>query len=265
MIDQDIIMNQTLFDVIPIWALFLFECAFSGAALEFGYRYGKGRNASGMAEKEMPVGAMVASILALFAFLLAFTFGMAADRFETRKHVILDESNAIGTTYLRARLLPNPVCTESSRLLREYVDVRIAGANTGNVIEAKSRSEEIHAMLWEQATILARNQPTVITGLYIQSLNNMIDIHGMRIQAGLRNRIPSIIWVVLLFLAALSMAAVGYQAGLAGTRRSPAMLVLILSFVSVMFLIADLNRPMEGFITSGQQPMLDLQSSMISQ
>jgi tryptophan-rich sensory protein len=92
----------------------------------------------------------------------------------------------------------------------------------------------------------------------------MIDMHGVRIQAGLRNRIPAIIWVVLLLLAALSMAAVGYQSGLAGTRRSPTMLVLIVAFACVMYLITDLNRPLEGFITAGQQSLLDLQTSMKS-
>lgn len=258
-------MSQTVFEIIPIWALFLIECAFSAAALEVGYRYGKWRNTCGLGEKEAPVGAMVASILALFAFLLAFTFGMAADRFETRKHVILEEANAIGTTYLRARLLPEPTRSESFRLLREYVDVRIRVIQDRKIFEAKARSEEIHELLWVEATRLVEGQPpNVITSLYIQALNNMIDLHGVRIQAGLRNTIPTIIWVVLMLLAALSMAAVGYQTGLAATRRSPAMLVLILAFASVMFLIADLNRPLEGFITSGQQPMIDLQTSMQS-
>ena len=257
-------MSHDIIDVIPIWVLFLFECAFSTLALEAGYRYGIRRNAWGMVEKEAPVGAMVASILALFAFLLAFTFGMAADRFETRKHAILDEANSIGTTYLRARLLPEPMSSVSCRLLREYVDVRVQGIQKSTVLEAKARSEEIHELLWLETIKVAAQQPNLVTTLYIQSLNSMIDMHGVRIQAGLRNRIPAIIWVVLLLLAALSMAAVGYQSGLAGTRRSPTMLVLIVAFACVMYLITDLNRPLEGFITAGQQSLLDLQTSMKS-
>lgn len=257
-------MSHDVIDVIPIWVLFLFECAFSTLALEAGYRYGIRRNARGMVEKEAPVGAMVASILALFAFLLAFTFGMAADRFETRKHAILDEANSIGTTYLRARLLPEPMSSVSCRLLREYVDVRVEGIQKNTVLEAKARSEEIHELLWLETIKVAAQQPNLVTTLYIQSLNSMIDMHGVRIQAGLRNRIPAIIWVILLLLAALSMAAVGYQSGLAGTRRSPAMLVLIVAFACVMYLITDLNRPLEGFITAGQQSLLDLQTSIKS-
>jgi hypothetical protein len=87
-------------------------------------------------------------------------------------------------------------------------------------------------------------------------------MHGVRVQVGMRNRIPTTIWVGLIALATLSMASVGYQAGLSATQRSPAMLVLVAAFASVMLLIADLNRPQEGFLTVSQQAIHDLQSSM---
>jgi hypothetical protein len=58
------------------------------------------------------------------------------------------------------------------------------------------------------------------------------------------------------------MAGVGYQAGLAATRRSPAMAALVLAFAGVLFLIADLDRPVEGLLTVSQQAMLDLQRTM---
>src|SRR5262245_64494451 len=119
-------MNAVPLDVAPIWLLFVAVCVFTGLALEGGYRFGRWRHARATEEKEAPVGAMVAAILALFAFLLAFTFGMAASRFEARRQGVLDEANAIGTTYLRTRLLPEPQRAESARLLREYVDTRVA-------------------------------------------------------------------------------------------------------------------------------------------
>src|SRR6478735_3328306 len=103
-------------------------CAFTGLALEGGYRLGRWRHARAEGEKEAPVGAMVGSILALFAFMLAFTFGLAASRFEARRQVVVAEANSIGTTYLRAQLLRNEQQrNESARLLREYVDVRVGG------------------------------------------------------------------------------------------------------------------------------------------
>jgi hypothetical protein len=255
-------MHQEPLDAVPLWLLFVVVSALSGLAMEGGYRLGKKRHARSAEEKETPVGAMVASILALFAFLLAFTFGMAAERFEKRRQAVLDEANAIGTTYLRTRLLPEPQRADSAKLLREYVDVRVRGIQEGNLQQTKARSEELHELLWVEADRAAKSRPDPITGLYIQCLNQMIDMHGVRVQVGMRNRIPTSIWGVLLALAALSMASVGYQDGLSGSRRSPAMVVLVLAFASVLFLIADLNRPQEGFLTVSQQALVDLQSSM---
>ena len=51
---------------------------------------------------------MVAATLALLAFILAFTFGLAGSWFDVRRRLVVDEANAIGTTYLRAGMLPSP-------------------------------------------------------------------------------------------------------------------------------------------------------------
>lgn len=255
-------MQREPLDAIPIGLLFVAVCAFSGLALEGGYRLGRWRHARTEDEKETPVGAMVGSVLALFAFLLAFTFGMAANRFEARRQAVLDEANAIGTTYLRTRLLPQPHRGESARLLREYVDARVGGILIGRVEDVIKRSEETHERVWSEAAKAAEVQPGPITGLYIQSLNQMIDMHAVRIQAGTRSRIPTMIWLGLFSLALLSMLSVGYQSGISATRRSPAMAGLVLAFSGVMFLIADLDRPREGFLTVSQQSLIDLQSSM---
>jgi len=255
-------MNQEPLDVVPLWLLFLLVCLLTGSALEGGYRLGSWRHARTKEEKETPVGAMVGSMLALFAFLLAFTFGMAGSRFEDRRQVVLEEANAIGTTYLRTRLLPEPQRGESTRLLREYVDVRVRGVREGSVQEMITRSEEIHERLWVEATTAAERNPTPITALYVQSLNQMIDLHAVRVQVGLRNRIPGIIWTGLFALALLGMTAVGYQSGLSATRRSPAMAGLVLAFAGVLLLIADLDRVHQGQLRVSQQALIDLQTAM---
>jgi hypothetical protein len=255
-------MNREPLDIVPIWLLFAAVCVFTGLALEGGYRLGKWRRARTAEEKETPVGAMVGSILALFAFMLAFTFGMAGSRFEARRQAVLEEASAIGTTYLRARLLHEPQRSESAKLLREYVDARVRGIREGKVEEAITRSEELQELLWAEAVKAAESNPGPITGLYVQSLNGMIDLHAKRIQAGLRSRIPISIWIGLFALAILGMASVGYQAGLSATRRSPAMLGLVLAFAGVLFLIADLDRGHEGLLKVNQQAMLDLQRTM---
>jgi hypothetical protein len=259
-------LNREPLDIVPLWLLFLAACALTGLALEGGYRLGRWRHAHASEEKETPVGAMVGSILALLAFLLAFTFGLAATRFDARREAVLAEANAIGTTYLRARLLPEPQRTEVARLLREYVDTRLPDMRQGNpseiIARAIARSEELHEQLWSQAVAATEKNPTPITGLFVQSLNEVIDLHAKRLHVGTRSRIPISIWAGLFGLALLGMVAIGYQSGLSVTRRSPAMLGIVLAFAGVLFLIADLDRGYEGFLRVSQQPLIDLQQSM---
>lgn len=259
-------MTPEPLDYLPLSVLFLAACALTGIALEIGYRLGTWRHAHVTEEKESPVGAMVGSILGLLAFLLAFTFSLAATRFDEKRLIVLEEANAIGTTYLRARLLPEPHRTESAKLLREYVDVRLPNLKQGDVSQTiaqiMKRSDELHEQIWSHAVAAAEKQPTPVTTSYIVALNEMIDIHAKRVLIGTRNRIPFSIWIMLVALAILGMAAMGYQSGLSATRRSPAMIAMVLAFAGVLFLIADLDRGHEGLLTVSQQSMIDLQKSM---
>ena len=93
-------------DLLPLWALFIIILLVVLLSVKFGYRLGKYRRSRREEEKEAPLGTMVGATLGLFAFILAFTFGLAANRFDTRRQLLLDEANAIGTTYLRAGMLP---------------------------------------------------------------------------------------------------------------------------------------------------------------
>jgi hypothetical protein len=255
-------MSAASLESLPLGLLFAGVVAGAALAVEGGYRLGRYRLSHTAEEKEAPVGAMVGSVLGLFAFVLAFTFGLAANRYEARRQAVLDEANAVGTTYLRAGLLPEPVRGESARLLREYVDARLAMVQDGQLADGLVRSDELQRRLWAQAVLGAERQPGPMTALYVNSLNQMIDLHAIRVQVGLRNRIPPSIWVGLLALGALAMGGVGYQAGVATARRSPAALALVLAFSGVLFMIVDLDRPQQGFLTVGQQPMLDLQAGM---
>jgi hypothetical protein len=213
-------------------------------------------------EKEAPLGTMVGAELALLAFILAFTFGLAAARFDTRRQVVLDEANAIGTTYLRAGMLPERG-EEIRRLLREYVATRLEAVQRGKLPEGIRRSEEIQQQAWTQADVVAEKNPdSMIVGLFVQSLNQMIDLHAIRIQASLRSRIPGAIWLSLFAVAALSFATMGYHSGLSGTRRSVAIVAVAVTFSVVIQLIADLDRPQEGVLNVSQQALLDVQRSM---
>lgn len=256
-------MSSEPLDVLPLWSIFLFATAIGMVALEAGYRFGYWRHAHASGEKQEPVAAMVASILGLLAFMLAFTFSMAAARFDARRQVVLEEANAIGTTYLRTRLLPQPQRAESANLLRQYTELRVEYLKQGKVAELIARSEELHERLWSQAAAAAEKDPhSIPTGLFLQSLNETIDMHSKRAFVSLRSRVPFTIWLSLFSLTLLGMASVGYQAGLSGTRRSPEMPVLTLAFAGVLLLIVDLDRGHEGLLRVSQQATIDLLRTM---
>ncbi len=252
-----------LLDDLPLWGLFIATIAVVVLAVEGGYRLGAYRRRRSDQEKEAPVGSIVAATLGLLAFMLAFTFGLAASRFDARRLVVLDESNAIGTAYLRAGLLPEPHRAEIRRLFREYVDVRLEAVQIGKTDQAVSRSGELHGALWSQATEAAAKDPhSIVCGLFIQSLNEVIDLHSKRVMFGLHNRIPEMVWLALYFIAILAMMALGYQEGMADSRRTLAAVALALTFSAVMLLIADLDRPQEGLFRVSQRAMADLRGSL---
>jgi hypothetical protein len=251
------------FDRLPLWAVFIATVGLVALSLEGGYRIGKYRRQETDQEKEAPVGAIVAATLGLLAFMLAFTFSSAAIRFDQRRFAVLEEANAIGTASLRADLLPEPHATEIKRLLRDYVDVRIRAVQPGQAETAIEESSRLQGAIWSKATEVARNDSrSVEIGLFIQSLNEVIDLHSKRVMLALHNRLPLLVWQVLYFIAISSMAVLGYQQGLSNSRRSLAVLALMLAFTAVMLLIADLDRPQEGLLRVSQQSMIDLRESL---
>ncbi|MBX3441945.1 MAG: hypothetical protein KF774_06040 [Planctomyces sp.] len=257
-------MTPEPLDAIPLWGLLAGTATLVFLLIEAGYRLGRRRRQQTDVEREPPVGATVAALLALLGFLLAFTFGMAASRFDARRLALLEEANAISTTWLRAELLPPALRDEVRSELEEYVDVRLAGATLDGLRAAIVRSEELHRALWARAVAAAEQAPTPITGLFVQSLNQMIDMHATRLLLALGSRIPIAIWIGLYFVAALAMGVLGYLEGLTSPRRTPATIALVLTFSSVICLIADLDRPGEGVLRVSQQAMQDLRQFMQS-
>lgn len=251
-----------LFDILPLWTILPIAIVFSLVSFEIGYRIARYNQRYSEQEKESPVIGMVGATLALLALMLAFTFGLASSRFEDRRQVVLSEANAIGTTYLRAGMLPEPMRTETQRLLREYTDVRLESVQPGKLQYAISRSEELHNRLWSQAEAAAEKDRSAVTALFIESLNEMIDLHATRMMASLRSRVPAPIWIVLILLSLLAMGMIGYHEALTNSRRSIVVLALILGFSAVLYLIVDLDRPRQGTLKVSQQSMIDLRRSM---
>jgi hypothetical protein len=254
---------QHLLDSLPIVGVFV---AFAIVALitsEGGYRLGRFWQERTPEEREGPTATIVGSLLALMAFLLAITMGMATDRFDARRAIVLAEANSVGTTYLRAGFLPEPSSSDVRELLREYVRLRIVGDDPADVRVRMARSVELHARLWSIAADLARNTPgSEMLALFIDSLNETIDLHETRVAAGLYGRVPITILALLFLGSILTLGMVGYGAGLTRRRSPVTAIVLIVVLGAVVTLVVDLDRPRDGFLKVSQQPLIDLQEQI---
>jgi hypothetical protein len=212
------------------------------------------------------VSTLEGAIIGLLALILGFTFAMALSRFEARRDAILTEANAIGTTALRARLLPEPHCKEVLGLLRDYANIRLditqRLGTRDDLAAAIEKSNALQEKLWQQAMAMAATDNAMVpTGLFIQTLNETIDDHAKRL-AALRNRVPNIVLLALFGIAIAASAFAGYASGLDARRSRPPVYVMGLLIFAVIMLILDLDRPGAGFIEVSQQPMIDTAASI---
>ena len=212
------------------------------------------------------VSTLEAAAIGLLALMVGFTFAMSLSRFEARRDAILAEANAIGTTALRARLLPEPHRKEVLELLRNYVKVRLEltqhPTTPADLAAAIEKSNVVQEKLWQQAeAMLAIDKDVVPTGLFIQTLNEMIDDQAKRL-AALRNRVPNVVQLALFAVAIIASGFAGYATGVNKRRSRFPVYIMGLLVGGVILLILDLDRPGAGFIEVSQQPMIDTASSI---
>jgi hypothetical protein len=258
-------LTKTWLDYFPLWTLLPATVLLVLASIEGGYRLALRRKRRAEATVDAPISSVIGGSLGLLAFLLAFTFGMAGSRFETRRELLLDEVNAINTCYLRAGMIPDSERIKTRTRLREYAHLRAEFAkDPQSVPETLARLEALQNELWEQALIVAhKDRSSEMYSLFVDSLNTVLESHTKRVVV-FRYRIPTVIWLALYVVSILSMAGVGYQFGLAGMRDFAISLFLALSFSVVICLIADLERGHTGLLRVSQEPMIDLDHKLES-
>jgi hypothetical protein len=250
------------------WIITLIMLVLMVATGEGGYRLGHWRAESPTkANKKDHVTAVQATVAALLGLLLAFTFSMAATRFENRKLAVVDEANAIGTAYLRTSLLPEPQRSEATAAFERYVDVRLELATadwfTAQKAELQAEEADLQRTLWSAGVAAAQlDQRAVTTGLYIQALNEVIDSAG-RTDAGLRNHVPESVLYLIFAVCAVMAGIMGYASGVTGGRSVIAIVLMSLIMAAVIYVILDLDRPYRGIITLSQQSMTEVKD-MIS-
>jgi MFS family permease len=253
-------------DDIPLWLLFVATTLLVVGTIEAGYLLGKAARRKSEDEKESPVSAIAGSVLALLAFILAFTFGIVSDRYDSRRALVREQAVAIRTAYLRSDFLPEPGRDQSKALFKDYIALVVQAAKPGQLANNPGMLSEvrtIQSQLWDIAVENVRGgDNSDISAGYVESLNDMANTLAVRLAVSVQSRIPTGIWVVLYALIVLGMIAVGYQTAIAGSRRTWAMVVLALSFSIVICMIAALDDPERGYLPVSQRSLVDLQSEM---
>jgi hypothetical protein len=243
-------------------ALLFFAVIFgaTGVGVFLGHRV---RHLSGTLKE--PFGVLQAALLGLVALLLAFGLSLAVSRYETRRSNIVTEANAIGTTYLRAQTLPEPVRSRSLDLLVGYTRsaLRFSDAVPGSdeADAARAQEERIERRLWSLAGDALDTAPAASAPrLYVETLNEMFDSETVRV-ASLSNRVPTAVLALEVLGSALALGLLAAYLVLVG--RGVFAVLLASALVAFLLLVTtDLDRPTRGMIQVPDTVLRDQLASM---
>ncbi|TAH13470.1 MAG: hypothetical protein EAZ12_01465 [Sphingobacteriia bacterium] len=204
------------------------------------------------------IGVVEGALFGLLGLIMAFTFGMAGSRFESKRLVITEEANAIGTAYLRVDLYQNDsVKTVFRNHFKQYIEARIesyeVGYNPPMREILKSKSDSISKQIWNYTTALSKQPNNYIpTMQMVPALNEMIDIVTTR-ESALKARVPdSIIWLMFLMILACSFL-IGFSIPVNKKVNFISIVGFIVLSLLVVYVILDLDRPSRGLINLSEQ------------
>jgi hypothetical protein len=250
---------------LPSWELTLALIATMLLIAEMGYRIGSARHELLGDTGRGHFNAVQASLLALLALLLGFTFNMANVRFDARRQGVIDAANNFGALGLRSGELPEPQRTEFRDLLREYLamqaDVALMqrGVTPEELSARAARADALHRQMWEIVRREAQGtNPPRVTETLAGQLTDAQSLLRRRIFA-YRNRVPDEILALLFAAAAGAAGVVGFSAGLgqhSGRLQTTALTVFVCGTIQV---ILELDRPVSG-VQVDQTPLLQLQA-----
>lgn len=228
-------------------------------AREFGYWLGRRRGETGKQEQD-GVGLLVGGMLGVLGFVLALTLSFSTTRFSDRRDGTLAEANAIGTAWLRAEALGHPRSFEIARLLQDYTRVRIAYLEAplepGALQAINQRTGALQTEIWGHLAALVRERQDPATVSLMTALNETFDMSTAE-RFAYEYRLPAqLIWL-LLVMALITMAALGYQLGLrgSGALRGPSLL-LIAMWTVIILTILDLAAARLGSIRTNTSALV---------
>jgi hypothetical protein len=212
-----------------------------------------------------PLAVVQAAVLGLVGLILAFGLTLAVGRYEQRRGAVVDEANAIGTTYLRAQTLAEPVRSRTLALLLPYTDtsIRLASKIPGSAGAGQTiaQSDALQRRLWRLAGEALVAAPVASAPrLYVDSLNNMFDMQGVRI-AALNNRVPGPVLALEVLSAAAALGLLALYLAILG--RGVVTVLLAAGLITLLLLVTfDLDRPTRGLISVPSAALVAVRASM---
>ncbi len=256
-------MSVTLAAALTAFALF------GGVLLlvEVGRRVGIRRMASDSEGARAGMGAVEGAVFGLMGLLIAFTFTGAASRFDSRRQLITEEANDIGTAWLRLDLLPSAAQPALRDSFRRYLDTRLEVYQKLPDLEAAraalARANALQGEIWTQAVAACREGSPTASMLLLPALNQMIDITTTRTMAT-KMHPPMIIFAMLIVLTLVGALFAGYGMAAARTRSWVHMVGFAFVMAAGVYIIIDMEYPRLGMIRvhAADQVLVDLRQSM---
>jgi hypothetical protein len=257
-------MLSAVFFRLSTWEVWLIIAAVVLGFVAVGYLAGRFLRQRDETLRE-PVGIVQGAFFALVGLILAFGLTLAIGRYDSRRAAVVDDANTIGTTYLRAQTLAEPIRTRSLELLKQYADASLALSHavptTARFDNVVARQDDLQRRLWKLAgDALAGAPQDSAPRLYVETLNEMIDQQTVRI-AALNNRIPSAVLVLEVFGAAFAFFLLALYTAMHGRGATTVVLAGVLVTI-LLLVIFDLDRPTRGLIRVPDTPLVALRQSM---
>lgn len=243
--------------ILPIWLLALLMLAGLLLAYEVGFalrvRAGEGELAS---QEDVSIGA----VLGLLSLLLGFTFSLCLERYDTRRELVVAESNALDTVWLRTSLLDDNDRNCVRNLLREYVDNRVrfgTAEATAEALDLYRDTSKLQDRLWQRAEAAVRPLHGGPLGPFVLGpLNSAFDLATERAVAR-EAQVPTRMLSVLALYGLIAAGMIGRAKG----RRSKATTTMFVLLTLAGTLIVDLDRPSSGPIQVPQGSMQALHAA----
>lgn len=258
---------EQIFYATPTLVISLVLMGLMIAFIEFGYRAGSHVTRLRSESFRNHVNGVQSAMLGLLALLLAFTFSLALQRFETRSEAVVNETNAIGTAFLRAAVLPDQFIHEARVAVSRYLDVRVEEtaitlSDRSSLDTSNRDAAEAQVALWDIAVqAVEHDGKSQATLLFMEATNELIDSFRNR-TATLIRHVPELVLVLLFVTFLLAGAIVGFAAGTGSHRPALATYMLVGLMVGLIFIILELDRPRRGIIRVNHSSLYELQATL---